>query len=126
MKKNFITISKSAQAYFKHLIEAQEKEDIGIRIYIDKPGSKNASLCLAFCPDNKDRSIDIILQYESLMVYIGKSSKSYLKGAEVNFVGDYKTGHITLKLPEKKIQDDADTQALDNFSEQYRQGLFKR
>ncbi len=45
-----IEISKTAQAYFKKLIDQQDEEELGLRIAVSHPGTPGASCDLQFSP----------------------------------------------------------------------------
>ena len=45
---NNIEVTKSAESYLKKLIDAKNESDLGIRLFVDKPGTPKAETCLAF------------------------------------------------------------------------------
>ena len=47
--KNNIEITNSAEVYLKKLIDAKDEDNLGIRLFIDRPGTPKAETCLAFC-----------------------------------------------------------------------------
>ena len=46
---NNIEITNTAEVYLKKLIDAKDEDNLGIRLFIDKPGTPKAETCLAFC-----------------------------------------------------------------------------
>ena len=44
-----LNITSSAEKYLKELLENQEDETIGIKIFISEPGTPRAETCLAYC-----------------------------------------------------------------------------
>ena len=46
--KNNIEITSSAEVYLKKLIDGKDEDNLGIRVFIDRPGTPKAETCLAF------------------------------------------------------------------------------
>ena len=44
-----VEIKEGAQRYLQQLLEKQEDQDIGVRIFITEPGTPMAETCLAYC-----------------------------------------------------------------------------
>ncbi|MEO1955738.1 MAG: Fe-S biogenesis protein NfuA, partial [Gammaproteobacteria bacterium] len=44
----YITISKSAELYLLELLEKQDKDTIGIKVFVSEPGTPNAETCIAY------------------------------------------------------------------------------
>ena len=44
-----ITITDSAQTYLSGLLEKQNVEGIGVRLFVSQPGTMYAETCLAYC-----------------------------------------------------------------------------
>ena len=44
--KNKVEITNSAEIYLKKLIDGKDEDNLGIRIFIDRPGTPKAETCL--------------------------------------------------------------------------------
>ena len=44
-----ITFTENAQKYLAQLLEKQEVEDMGVRLFVSNPGTPHAETCLAYC-----------------------------------------------------------------------------
>ena len=56
-----INITESAQEYLKELLDKQEVEGIGVRIFVEKPGTPYAECCMAYCtPDEVIEEDEVI------------------------------------------------------------------
>jgi uncharacterized protein YneR len=42
-----ITVTESAQAYFRELLDKQNGEILGIRVFVNSPGTPKAETCIA-------------------------------------------------------------------------------
>ena len=94
--KNNIDITNSAEVYLKKLIDGKDEDSLGIRIFIDKPGTPKAETCLAFC--NKDEA-----SKDDEIMHLDSKSKDFLKDAIVNFDEDNFDGQLTIKAPNAKM-----------------------
>ena len=54
MRENYITITESAQNYLNDLLSKQDNEGIGVRIFVEKPGTPSAECCMAYCPKEEE------------------------------------------------------------------------
>ena len=100
---NNIEITNSAEVYLKKLIDAKDEDNLGIRIFIDKPGTPKAETCLAFCNISETSKDDEVMHLELIDVYIDAKSVEFLKDAIVNFDEDNFDGQLTIKAPNAKM-----------------------
>ena len=102
--KNNIEITNSAEVYLKKLIDGKDEDNLGIRIFIDRPGTPKAETCLAFCNTDEASKDDEIMHLELIDVYIDSKSIDFLKDAIVNFDEDNFDGQLTIKRIKTNIQ----------------------
>ena len=86
--KNKVEITNSAEIYLKKLIDGKDEDNLGIRIFIDRPGTPKAETCLAFCNIDEVSKDDEVMHLELIDVYIDAKSIDFLKDAIVNFDED--------------------------------------
>ncbi len=101
--KNNIEITNSAEIYLKKLIDGKDEGNLGIRIFIDRPGTPKAETCLAFCNTDEVSKDDEVMHLELIDVYIDSKSIDFLKDAIVNFDEDNFDGQLTIKAPNAKM-----------------------
>ena len=101
--KNNIEITNSAEVYLKKLIDGKDEDNLGIRIFIDRPGTPKAETCLAFCNIDEVSKDDEVMHLELIDVYIDSKSIDFLKDAIVNFDEDNFDGQLTIKAPNAKM-----------------------
>ena len=53
-----ITITESAQTYLAGLLEKQNVEGIGVRLFVSQPGTMYAETCLAYCRPGEEKLED--------------------------------------------------------------------
>lgn len=98
-----ITITPNAQAYLADLLAKQEVEGIGVRIFVEYPGTPRAECCMSYCqPDEIDES-DLQIPYEAFTAYIDSPSISYLHDAVIDYNKDRFGGQLTFRAPNSKV-----------------------
>lgn len=104
-----ITISESAQAHFRKLLEKQV-ENTNIRIFVMNPGTPNAECGVSYCPPDSVEASDIHLPFTGFDAVVDPGSEPFLQDAVIDFVTDQMGSQLTLKAPNakmKKVADDA-------------------
>ena len=113
-----ITITESAQSYLLGLIEKQEKDVLGIRLFINQPGTPKAETCVAYCRQDDIQDDDIQTVFGQLSVCIDGRSETFLEDACIDYVTDKVGGQLTIKAPNSKmprISDDSPIQDKINY-----------
>ena len=98
-----IEISKSAEKYLEELLQKQDSETVGIKVFVSEPGSPRAETCIAYCKED-----DVITEYElfsdySFSLYQEKKSLTFLENAVVDYSPDKFGGTLTIKAPNAKV-----------------------
>tara|TARA_B100000427_G_scaffold79823_1_gene65125 strand:- start:2396 stop:2983 length:588 start_codon:yes stop_codon:yes gene_type:complete len=98
-----LNITSSAEKYLKELLENQDEETIGIKIFITEPGTPRAETCLAYC--KKEDVLEDFKLNESYVfeVYIEEKSEIFLEDAIVDYSPDKFGGTLTIKAPNSKV-----------------------
>lgn len=99
-----ITIRDSAQRYFRHLIDQQGADGLGIRMQVLRAGTPSADCQLTFCEAHEREPSDVVVSCEGFDVYIEEASADYLAEAEIDFVEDRTGGQLTITAPHIKGQ----------------------
>ncbi len=105
-----VTVTDSARDYLAQLIEKQDVEGMGVRIFVTQPGTKHAETCLAYCPGNEIVPTDEQVDLEKFTLYLDHTSVPFLEEAYVDYSTDKMGGQLTIKAPNAKvpkIDDDA-------------------
>ncbi|HKJ16493.1 MAG TPA: NfuA family Fe-S biogenesis protein [Xanthomonadales bacterium] len=108
-----IQISETAQTYFKHLIEQQDDDDLGLRISVSSPGTPNASCDLQFCPHGTEGTRDHKIPLNGFDFFIDRQSVSWLSDAEIDFEEEATGGQLTIRAPGIKGSAPEDDASLD-------------
>ena len=76
-----LTITESAEKYLDELLGSQEKDTVGIKIFVSEPGTPRAETCIAYAKE--DESLDDYLLIEELnfSLLLEKSSLDFIKDA---------------------------------------------
>jgi Fe/S biogenesis protein NfuA len=98
-----IVLTDSAQEYLCGLLESQEEDVIGIRVFVNDPGTPKAETCIAYCRDEDTSDDALIRQYTGFKAYFDTSSWSYLDGAKIDYASDRMGGQLTIKAPNSKM-----------------------
>ena len=97
-----VTVTESAQVYLKSLLDKQDVDGIGVRLFVSQPGTTYAETCLAYCRPGEEKRDDERLQLESFVAYLDQPSLPYLYEAVVYYVADKLGGQLTIKAPKAK------------------------
>ena len=98
-----IYISESAQEYLKGLLEKQEDDVVGIRIFVNDPGTTKAETCIAYGRAEDISDSSILREYSGFSAYFDEKSWSFLEEAKVDYAADRMGGQLTIKAPNSKM-----------------------
>lgn len=98
-----IKITEPAVEYLKTLVERQESAGMGVRIFVEKPGTPHAECCMAYCPAGESESGDFVLEQDGFNIYLKQESLPYLVDAEVDYNKDRFGGQLTFRAPKSKV-----------------------
>ena len=98
-----LTITESAEKYLDELLGSQEKDTVGIKIFVSEPGTPRAETCIAYAKE--DESIDdyLLIEELSFSLLLEKSSLDFTKDAVVDYSPDKFGGTLTIKAPNAKL-----------------------
>lgn len=97
-----IEITERAQQYFRHLIEQQGGDGLGLRIRVLSPGTPSADCDLQFWPSESKRPGDLSAAFAGFELHIATDSADWLREAEIDFEADATGGQLTIKAPHIK------------------------
>ena len=103
MTVKYITISKSAELYLLELLEKQDKDTIGIKVFVSEPGTPNAETCIAYCKEEDDISGFELLNIYKFPLYLEEKSLLFIEDAKVDYSPDKFGGTLTIKAPNAKV-----------------------
>ena len=107
-----VTVTESARDYLAQLIEKQDVEGMGVRVFVTQPGTRNAETCLAYCPPNEIVPTDETVDLEKFTLYLDHNSVPFLEDAYVDYSKDQMGGQLTIKAPNAKVPQVADDAPL--------------
>jgi Fe/S biogenesis protein NfuA len=107
-----IYISDSAQEYLKGLLEKQEDDVVGIRIFVNDPGTTKAETCIAYGRAEDISDSSILREYTGFSAYFDEKSWSFLEEAKVDYAADRMGGQLTIKAPNSKMPKVSDNSPL--------------
>ncbi len=98
-----ITITDSAQVYLAELLSKQEGEVLGVRMFVNQPGTPGAETCIAYCREDDATVEDETRSYPAFTAYFEKRSVPFLDEAMVDYASDKFGGQLTIKAPNSKM-----------------------
>ncbi|MBA4152070.1 MAG: Fe/S biogenesis protein NfuA [Acinetobacter sp.] len=108
-----MVITESAQAYLRDLLAKQNSEGIGVRIFVENPGTPRAECCMAYCTKGEEKPEDVRQDYEGFPAYIDFASVTYLVDAVIDFNKDRMGGQLTFKAPRSKVPNISSNSSLE-------------
>ena len=109
--KSNITITESAQGYLAELLSKQDTDGIGVRIFVEHPGTPRAECCMAYNQPGEEDSADLKLSYDNFAAFIDAASVPYLEDAVIDYNKDRFGGQLTFRAPNSKVQSEEATTA---------------
>lgn len=108
-----IEFTESARRYLHGLLDSQEDDVLGIRVFINDPGTPRAETCIAYCREDDITEDAIERDYEfspleaeaeagSFKAYFEADSWDFLDSAKIDFSEDRMGGQLTIKAPNSK------------------------
>lgn len=113
-----VTITESAQGYLVELLSKQDGDVLGIRMFINQPGTPKAETCIAYCREEDMQEGDEKMEFEELVAYFDKRSWPFLEDAFVDYAKDRMGGQLTIKAPNAKmpkVSDDSPVEDRINY-----------
>ena len=97
-----ITITESAQEYLAELLSKQE-DALGVRVFINDPGTPRAETCIAYCRDGDIEEGDVEQAFDQFKAWFQGRSIPFLEDALVDYSPDRMGGQLTIKAPNAKM-----------------------
>lgn len=97
-----VTITESAQDYLADLLSKQE-DALGVRVFINQPGTPRAETCIAYCRDGDLKEDDEAHELAKFKVWYEGRSLPFLEDALVDYSQDRMGGQLTIKAPNAKM-----------------------
>ena len=97
-----VTITESAQEYLVELLSKQD-DVIGIRVFINQPGTPKAETCIAYCREDDSTDDHEIVEFEKFKAFFENRSLPFLEDALVDYATDRMGGQLTIKAPNAKM-----------------------
>ena len=98
-----LTITESAEKYLDELLESQEKDTVGIKIFVSEPGTPRAETCIAYAKEDESLEEYLLIEELSFSLLLEKSSLDFIKDAVVDYSPDKFGGTLTIKAPNAKL-----------------------
>ena len=98
-----LTITESAEKYLDELLESQEKDTVGIKIFVSEPGTPRAETCIAYAKEDENHEDYLLIEELSFSLLLEKSSLDFIKDAVVDYSPDKFGGTLTIKAPNAKL-----------------------
>ena len=96
------TITESAQNYLAELLAKQDGA-LGVRVFINQPGTPKAETCIAYCRADDVVETDQTQVFGPIIAYVELRSIPFLEDALVDYNKDRMGGQLTIKAPNAKL-----------------------
>jgi len=98
-----VTITEAAQQYLAELLAKQEDDIIGVRMFVEMPGTPRAETCIAYCREQDCGEKDEQVEFKDFIAWFDHRSLPFLAEAEVDYAKDQMGGQLTIKAPNAKV-----------------------
>ena len=108
-----VTITESAQDYLADLLSSQD-DALGIRVFINQPGTPRAETCIAYCRDGDPDPEDEKVTFDKFTAWFEGRSLPFLEDALVDYAKDRMGGQLTIKAPNSKMPQVSDDSPIED------------
>lgn len=98
-----LVVTPAAQTYLNELLAKQNSPGIGVRIFVEHPGTPRAECCMAYCTAGEEQVGDYPVACEGFIAHLDGASLPYLVDAVIDFNKDRMGGQLTFKAPRSKV-----------------------
>tara|TARA_Y100000992_G_scaffold260471_1_gene195419 strand:- start:3450 stop:4031 length:582 start_codon:yes stop_codon:yes gene_type:complete len=109
-----VKVTESAQEYLFGLLEKQNCEDIGIRMFVSDPGTPKAETCIAYSRPGERVEEDVVINYEKFNAYYEQRSIPFLEDAVVDYSADKFGGQLTIRAPNSRLPNVTDDSPVED------------
>lgn len=103
MTDTSITVTPTAQEYLVGLLSKQDSEGMGVRIFVERPGTPHAECCMAYCANGEEESTDARIELDGFNAFIDAESLPFLEDAVIDYAKDRMGGQLTFRAPKSKV-----------------------
>ena len=98
-----LLITPSAQEYLRDLLAKQNTPGIGVRVFVENPGTPRAECCMAYSAPDEVVATDYVQQYPDFAAYVDAPSIPYQLDAVIDYNKDRFGGQLTFRAPNSKV-----------------------
>lgn len=98
-----LTITESAQGYLAELLAGQDDDVLGIRLFVNDPGTPRAETCIAYTREGDLKENDSKVEFNGFTAWFEERSLPFLVDAFVDYAKDKMGGQLTIKAPNAKL-----------------------
>ncbi len=109
-----VDITESAQDYLRQLLDKQDCEGIGIRMFVSAPGTPQAETCIAYLRPGEEQEGDVNVTLKNFDAWFEGKSIPFLEGAKVDYSPDRMGGQLTIRAPNSKMPQVNDDSPLED------------
>ena len=95
-----VTLSEKASTELRRLIATEERDDIGLRVFVSPGGCSGLSYGMALEEQSDDG--DFVVNYAGMQVFVYEFSASFVKGSQIDFVAGLMGAGFTVQNPNAK------------------------
>lgn len=113
MSQPNINITEAARGYLAELLARQDSPGIGVRVFVENPGTPRAECCMAYCGAGEQQADDVRIDYDEFPAYLDARSVPYLEDAVIDYNKDRFGGQLTFKAPKSKVPQISDDASME-------------
>jgi len=98
-----IEITEAAQKYLVELLGKQEQDVLGVRVFVNEPGTPRAETCIAYCREGDCLDDDEQREYEGFKAWFSRRSLPFLEEAVVDYEENAMGGQLTIRAPNARM-----------------------
>jgi len=107
-----LTITEGGQEYLAELLGSQDDDVLGIRVFVNQPGTPKAETCIAYCREVEEE--DLQVDYGAFSAWFEGRSLPFLEDATIDYAKDRMGGQLTIKAPNAKMPKVSDDSPIED------------
>ena len=98
-----IKVTPSAVDYLVELLQKQEDEVMGLRLFVNDGGTPMAETCIAWCREEEIDADAPFIAFPDFNLWLDPLNAKYLEEAEVDYSSDAMGGQLTVRAPNSRM-----------------------
>lgn len=94
-----VTVTEGALQHFCQLLDQEKEAQLGLRLFLDRPGAPKAEVGISFCTPQEAQATDLKKNLTGFVLYVDASSAPFLDEAHIDYTQNDLGGQLAITAP---------------------------